>query len=268
MAEAKLKLWELLVQRNLVSTRQQAEALIMAGRVKLAGRITAKAGQLVSLGAKVGITPGKPFAGRGGYKLAHALDRFGIVVQNRICADVGCSVGGFTDVLLQRGALRIYAIDVGYGELAWKLRQNPRVVVMERTNARLLDKLAEAVSFVSIDVSFISLRLILPKVKQWLDSGAVDIVALIKPQFEAPRGMVDEGGIVRSANSRLEVLREVLSWCVSNRLNPVALERSPIQGIEGNVEYLSWLKPGEQKDVDIEALIDPLFMEEDTSARS
>ncbi len=156
-----------------------------------------------------------PYVSRGGFKLAGALQAFGLDVTGRTCVDVGACTGGFTDVLLQNGAARVYAIDVGYGQLDWKLRQDPRVVVMERTNARYLESLPEAVSFVSIDVSFISLKLILPAVKKWITPDA-DIVALIKPQFEAGRKQVGKGGIVKDPAVHGQVLTDLLTWSQEN----------------------------------------------------
>ena len=196
----KERLDKLLVARGLVTTRAKAQGLIMAGEVLVAGQRVDKPGTAVALNADIELITPLPYVGRGGYKLAGALESFGLDVIGRICADVGACTGGFTDVLLQKGAARVYAIDVGYGQLDWKLRQDARVVVMERTNARYVESLPEAVSFVSIDVSFISLKLILPAVKKWLAPEA-DIVALIKPQFEAGPEQVGKGGIVRDTAS-------------------------------------------------------------------
>ena len=184
-----------------------------------------------------------PYVGRGGFKLAGALTRFGLAVNGRTCADVGACTGGFTDVLLQQGAARVYAIDVGYGQLDWKLRQDKRVVVMERTNARYLEALPETVSFVCIDVSFISLRLILPAVQQWLTSEA-DVVALIKPQFEAGPDQVGKGGIVKDTAVHQQVLQEILTWSREHGFVPRGLMRSPVTGTDGNVEFLVWLRLG------------------------
>jgi 23S rRNA (cytidine1920-2'-O)/16S rRNA (cytidine1409-2'-O)-methyltransferase len=184
-----------------------------------------------------------PFVSRGGYKLAGALDRFDLDVTGLVCADVGACTGGFTDVLLQRGAKRVYAIDVGYGQLDWNLRQDVRVVVMERTNVRYLDQLPQTVEFVSIDVSFISLKLILPAVKKWL-TGDGNIVALIKPQFEAGPRQVGRGGVVKDMSVHRDVLEEILNWASKNDLAPQDLIRSPIKGAGGNVEFLVYLRRG------------------------
>jgi 23S rRNA (cytidine1920-2'-O)/16S rRNA (cytidine1409-2'-O)-methyltransferase len=181
--------------------------------------------------------------GRGGFKLAAALDAFRIDATGRIAADVGACTGGFTDVLLQRGAAKVFAIDVGYGQLDWSLRQDERVVVMERTNARYLEALDEPVNFVCMDLSFISLRLVLPAVQKWLLSQA-DIVALIKPQFEAGPEQVGKGGIVRDTAVHKQVVADILTWAAEHHLHPRDVIRSPITGGDGNVEFLIWLQVG------------------------
>ncbi|MEJ2749744.1 MAG: TlyA family RNA methyltransferase, partial [Anaerolineae bacterium] len=178
MAKNKERLDKLLVARDLTSTRSKAQGLILAGEVLVDGVQVDKPGTAVSLDAEITLKSPLPFVGRGGFKLAGALTEFGMGVNGRVCADVGACTGGFTDVLLQNGAARVYAIDVGYGQLDWKLRNDERVIVMERTNARYVEELAEPVSFVCIDVSFISLKLILPAVQNWLAAQA-DVVALI-----------------------------------------------------------------------------------------
>ncbi len=251
MAQKKERLDKLLVDRGLVSTRSQAKGLIMAGEVLVDGQRVDKPGTSILLGADVQLIAPMPFVSRGGFKLAGALQVFGLDVTGRTCADVGACTGGFTDVLLQNGAARVFAIDVGYGQLGWKLRQDPRVIVMERTNARYLDSLPEVVSFVSIDVSFISLKLILPAVKQWISPDA-DIVALIKPQFEAGRKQVGKGGIVKDPSVHRQVLSDLLTWSLENDLAPLGLTRSPIQGAEGNIEFLVWLRPGGQVEEEID----------------
>jgi 23S rRNA (cytidine1920-2'-O)/16S rRNA (cytidine1409-2'-O)-methyltransferase len=256
----KERLDKLLVDRGLVSTRSQAKGLIMAGEVLVDGQRVDKPGTAVSLEADVQLIAPMPYVSRGGFKLAGALQVFGLDVTGRACADVGACTGGFTDVLLQNGAARVYAIDVGYGQLGWKLRQDPRVVVLERTNARYLESLPETVGFVSIDVSFISLKLILPAVKKWLNSDA-DIVALIKPQFEAGRKQVGKGGIVKDPAVHRQVLTDLLNWSEENDLAPLGLTRSAIQGAEGNVEFLVWLRPGGQKMEDMTAVITNILPE-------
>lgn len=245
MAKKKERLDKLLVERGLVTSRSKAQGVILAGEVLVEGQRIDKPGTAVPLGAAIELKTPMPYVGRGGYKLAGALDAFDIDVNGRVCADVGACTGGFTDVLLQRGAAKVFAIDVGYGQLDWKLRQDERVVVLERTNARYLTELGEKVDFVSIDVSFISLRHILPAVKHWLSPEA-DIVALIKPQFEAGPKQVGKGGVVKDVNVHREVLLNVWQWCTAHNLAAQGLIRSPVTGAEGNVEFLIWLRPSGQ----------------------
>jgi 23S rRNA (cytidine1920-2'-O)/16S rRNA (cytidine1409-2'-O)-methyltransferase len=251
----------LLVERGLAPTRSKAQALIMAGEVLVGEHQADKPGTKLPVDADIALVEPLPYVGRGGYKLAEALDAFGIDVTGRICADVGASTGGFTDVLLQRGAKRVYAIDVGYGQLAWKLRNHPQVIVMERTNARYLTELEEPVSFVSIDVSFISLKLILPVVRQWLamdrETGP-DIVALIKPQFEAGRQQVGKVGVVKEPAVHRAVLADILVWAAQLGLPPAGLIHSPIRGPSGNIEFLAWFRPGADLNFAVEATIDDL----------
>lgn len=244
MSAKKERLDKLMVARGLTPTRAKAQALILAGEVLVDGVPVDRAGTAVALTATIELKTPMPYVGRGGFKLAAALSQFQISVVARVCADVGACTGGFTDVLLQQGAGRVYAIDVGYGQLDWKLRQDERVVVMERTNARYLDSLPEPVSFVSIDVSFISLRLILPAVQRWL-TVAGDVVALVKPQFEAGPEFVGKGGIVRETAVHQQVLREIIGWCRHNGFAPMGLMRSPLTGADGNIEFLLWLRLGE-----------------------
>ena len=258
MAKKKERLDKLLVDRGLVSTRSQAKGLIMAGEVLVEGQRVDKPGTAVLKDADLQIIAPMPYVSRGGFKLAGALQVFDLHVAGRICVDVGACTGGFTDVLLQRGAARVYAVDVGYGQLEWKLRQDPRVVVMERTNARYLESLPESAGFVSIDVSFISLKLILPAVQQWV-LPAADIVALIKPQFEAGRKQVGKGGIIKDPQVHRQVLLDLLNWSEENGFSTVGLTRSPIQGAEGNIEFLVWLRPGGQKTADMMELIDAVL---------
>lgn len=245
MAKEKERLDVLLVERGLVETRARARAYIMAGEVTVDGERVDKAGTAVSRHATIELKAPMPYVSRGGYKLAGALDSFGVRIEGRVCADVGACTGGFTDVLLQRGAARVYAIDVGQGQLDWKLRQNERVVVMERTNARYLDALAEPADLVVIDVSFISLKLILPAVQKWLTPFA-DVIALIKPQFEAGPESVGKGGIIRDPEVHRAVLTDLLGWSVSEGWCVSGLVPSSIQGADGNIEYLAWLQRGGQ----------------------
>lgn len=221
MPKGKERLDKLLVQRGLAPTRSKAQAIIMAGEVRVDGETADKPGMAVPLTAAIEVTAPLPYVSRGGYKLAAALAAFGLDVSGRVCADVGACTGGFTDVLLQAGAARVYAVDVGYGQLDWRLRQDARVVVMERTNARYVEALAEAVSLAVIDVSFISLRLILPAVQGWLTPQA-DVVALIKPQFEAGREQVGKGGVVKDTAVHRQVLQDVLAEATASGWSPEA----------------------------------------------
>lgn len=227
----------LLVERRLAATPQEAAALLMAGKVTVDDRRVTTPGTRVDADARIRVRGGKPYASRGGHKLAAALDAFGVLPAGRVCADVGASTGGFTDVLLQRGAAKVYAIDVAYGDLAWKLRQDPRVVVMERTNARHLQRLPEPVSLVTVDVSFISLTQILPAVLGWL-TPAADIVPLVKPQFEAPREAVERGGVVRDPAVHADVLATIIRWCRAHNLFVCRAIPSPLLGPAGNREFL------------------------------
>jgi 23S rRNA (cytidine1920-2'-O)/16S rRNA (cytidine1409-2'-O)-methyltransferase len=247
----KQRLDVLLVARGLTPSREQAQGAIMAGEVYVDGKRVDKAGMLVPDGAELELRGGMPYVSRGGYKLAAALDRFHIDVQAKVCTDIGASTGGFTDVLLQRGAAKVYAIDVGYGQLDWKLRSDPRVVVMERTNIRSIVRLPELLSFACVDVAFISLRLVLPVVKSLLASpgaGSAEdpaAVALIKPQFEAGKAQVGKGGVVRDPNVHRAVLETTLQFCAKNGWAVKGLIVSPIKGPAGNIEFLAHLTPVE-----------------------
>lgn len=257
MAKSKERLDKLLVEREMVNSRSRSQRMIMAGEVLVSGVKAVKPGMIVSRDADIELIPKREYVSRGGYKLAAALDNFSVSVEGKICADVGACTGGFTDVLLQRKANHVYAIDVGYGQLDWNLRQDERVSIMERTNARYLNSLPESVEFVSIDVSFISLRKILPSVKKWLVSDG-DVIVLIKPQFEAGRDAVGKGGIVRDPKVHRSVLSGILNWCLNNEFSPLGLMESPITGSEGNREFLAWLRMGAQSNFDIICEIESL----------
>jgi 23S rRNA (cytidine1920-2'-O)/16S rRNA (cytidine1409-2'-O)-methyltransferase len=234
-----------LVTDGLVASRERARALILAGRVRVSGEVVSKAGASVPEGSAVEIIePDFPWVGRGGVKLAHALETFGIDVAGREALDIGASTGGFTDVLLQRGARRVVALDVGHGQLDWRLREDPRVVVLERRNARQLEPawLPAPVGIVTIDVSFISLRLIMPVLPPVLAPGA-DIVALVKPQFEAGRHEVGKGGLVTDPAVHDAVLARVTESAASCGLARVAMTPSPITGAAGNREFLVHFVP-------------------------
>ena len=253
---------ERLLRQGLAETRSQARALIMAGRVWLGDQRIDKPGQLVPQDAELSLTRLPRFVSRGGEKLDHALRVFGVEVSGLVCADFGASTGGFTDCLLQRGALRVYAIDVGYGQLADRLRRDPRVVVMERTNARYLQELPEAIDLVTIDVSFISLRLVLPAARRVLRPGGL-VIALIKPQFEAGRRQVGKGGIVRDSAVHRRVLETVLATANELGFASEALLRSPVRGAEGNIEFLALLRLGGSVDSESsERLMDSVLAEE------
>lgn len=231
----------LMVELEMAASRTEAQRLVMAGEVTVDGQLVAKPGTLVPTNARIDIAERLPYASRGGLKLEAALDAFDISVRGLVAADVGASTGGFTDCLLQRGARRVYAIDVGYGQLAWTLRQDERVVVMERTNARHLESLPEPIHMATADVSFISLTLVLPRIRTWLTPDGI-VLPLIKPQFEAGKRRVGKGGVVRDPQVHREVLQRILEWAAQNGLPPGGLIRSPITGPAGNVEFLALLR--------------------------
>jgi 23S rRNA (cytidine1920-2'-O)/16S rRNA (cytidine1409-2'-O)-methyltransferase len=238
------RLDQVVVGRGLAPSRERARALILAGQVAVDGRTVTKAGTAVDVDAPVAlVAPDHPYVGRGGLKLAHALDTFRIPVAGRETLDIGASTGGFTDVLLQRGAARVVALDVGHGQLDWRLRNDPRVVVIERLNARTLTPgdLPGPVDIVTIDVSFISLRQIFPVIPSLLRPSA-DVVALVKPQFEAGRSEV-RSGVVRDPTLHARVLEEVAAAAAEVGLTRVAATPSPITGQKGNVEFLLHLRP-------------------------
>jgi 23S rRNA (cytidine1920-2'-O)/16S rRNA (cytidine1409-2'-O)-methyltransferase len=263
---AKTRLDQLVHARGLTASREQARRLIMAGEVLVDGQVVDRPSAAVTDAVRVEVKARPRFVSRGGEKLEAALERFGLDVAGRVCADLGASTGGFTDALLQRGAARVYAIDVGHGILDYRLRIDPRVVVMEKTNARYLTALPEPVHLVTIDASFISLKLLLPMARGWLATASLplpdtnyqlpSIVALIKPQFEAGRQQVGKGGIVKDPAVHRQVLADTLAWATANGLPPAGLMRSPIKGAEGNVEFLVWLQPGDEPDFDAPAAID------------
>ena len=232
----------LLVERGLAESRERAQALIMAGNVFTPTGRVAKPGSLLASDVEVEVRGRLPYVSRGGTKLAHALDEFGIDPSGLVALDVGASTGGFTDCLLQRGASRVYAVDVGHGQLAYTLRQDPRVVSFEKLNARLPFPLPEAVDLLVIDVSFISLTLALPQPLTHLRPGSA-VVALIKPQFEARRGEVGRGGVIRNDDLREDILMRVEQW-LSARDDVELLNTidSPITGDAGNREYLVLLR--------------------------
>ncbi len=238
---AKHRIDLLLVERGLAETRTRARALLMAGRVTADGRRMDKAGAMVEDGTALEVKAGPHYVGRGGIKLAHALQEFTLSASGTTALDVGASTGGFTDCLLQYGAHRVYALDVGYGQLDQRLRQDHRVVVMERTNARHPFQLPEAVDLVTVDVSFISLRLVLPPVAEQLRPGG-RIIALVKPQFEAERRQVGRKGVISDPNVHAAVLARIINWAINSGLRLRGLTPSPILGDEGNREFFLLLE--------------------------
>jgi 23S rRNA (cytidine1920-2'-O)/16S rRNA (cytidine1409-2'-O)-methyltransferase len=242
--ELKVRLDQLIVDKGLAPSRERARALILAGQVSVDGRPVTKAGTQIVTDADVTlIAPDHPYVGRGGLKLAHALDAFGIVVAGRDALDIGASTGGFTDVLLKRGAASVVALDVGHGQIDWTLRNDPRVVVIEKFNARHLTPtdLPGPVDLVVIDVSFISLRQILPVVPPILRTGG-DVIALVKPQFEAGRAEARKG-VVRDAAVQARVIEDIRVAAREVGLTPVSSVPSPITGAKGNQEFLLHLRP-------------------------
>jgi 23S rRNA (cytidine1920-2'-O)/16S rRNA (cytidine1409-2'-O)-methyltransferase len=242
----KERLDQLLVQRGLTESREQARRLIRAGGVLAGGQLASKPGHTFDAGIEICLKEQPRFVSRGGEKLEAAFASFGLAVEGCVCVDVGASTGGFTDCLLQHGAARVYAVDVGRGQLHWKLRNDARVVVMEKCNARYLQAgdIPEAFQVIVSDVSFISLTKVLPPVVSMLDAGG-DVVALIKPQFEAGREQVGKGGVVRDEKIRLEVVANIRSFCEDElQLICKGIEESPVRGPAGNVEFVSyWKKP-------------------------
>jgi 23S rRNA (cytidine1920-2'-O)/16S rRNA (cytidine1409-2'-O)-methyltransferase len=260
----KTRLDHLLVQRGLADNHSQAQALVLAGQVQVNGQPASKPGSRVPADVRVTVRQRLPYVSRGGIKLEAALDNFHLSVKGAICADVGASTGGFTDCLLQRGAARVYAIDVGYGQLAWKLRQDERVVVMERTNARYLESLPEPVRIVTLDASFISLKLLFPAVVGWVALDA-DVIPLIKPQFEAEREQVGKKGVVRDPAVHSRVLEKVAGYATAHGFAVRGLLRSPIPGPAGNVEFLMHLRRGTSgHDLDLPAAIARCVVDQDT----
>lgn len=233
----RVRLDQLLVDRDLARSRSQAQALILAGQVRIGAETPTKAGDLVPETSEIRVIAPPRFVSRGGEKLDHALTAFGIEVTGRVCTDFGASTGGFTDCLLQRGAARVYAIDVGYGQLDYRLRRDARVVVMDRTNARFVTTLPEPVALSVIDVSFISLALVLPNALA-ITEPAGRIIALVKPQFEAGKAAVGRGGVVRDPETHRAVLQSVASAAANLGLRLDGLTASPLRGPAGNVEFL------------------------------
>ena len=248
---SKVRLDVEMVRRGLSPSRERARAEIMAGEVRVNGIRAEKAGQEITENAEITVVSAAiPFVSRGGLKLDKAVKVFPIDLHDRVCADIGASTGGFTDVMLQNGANHVYAIDVGYGQLDWSLRNDPRVTVMERTNARNMtpEWFSMPISFASIDVSFISLRLILPPLWNCLPEGG-EVVALIKPQFEAGRGEVGKNGVVRELKIHERVCREIMEFADDVGFTVKGLSYSPITGPKGNIEFLLYIQKCSPKNI-------------------
>ena len=256
----KTRLDVLLTERGLLDSRQKAQATIMSGIVFVNGQRVDKVGTAVSNDALIEIRGTTlPYVSRGGLKLEKAMQTFPLTLTGKICADIGASTGGFTDCMLQNGAKKVYDVDVGYGQLDWKLRNDARVVCMERTNARYLthEEIPEELDFASVDVSFISLKLIFPALYGLLREGG-EIACLIKPQFEAGREKVGKKGVVRDPAVHLEVLEHFLIHAKENHFTVLGITYSPIRGPEGNIEYLGFLRKSEEPDaaVDLQAIVE------------
>lgn len=256
----KVRLDVLLVEKGLQESRQKAQAIIMSGMVYVNNQKADKPGTAVAEDAAVEIRGGAlRYVSRGGLKLEKAMAVWPIALDGAVCMDVGASTGGFTDCMLQNGAAKVYAVDVGYGQLAWKLRSDERVVCLERTNARYLSHeiIPEEPDFSSVDVSFISLKLILPAIAAVLRPGG-HVVCLIKPQFEAGREKVGKKGVVRDASVHREVLEHFIDHAKESGFTVLGLTYSPIRGPEGNIEYLGYLElsPGEERSFDLAALVE------------
>lgn len=256
----KIRLDQYLVQNGLVQSRERAKALIMAGVVFVNQQKVDKAGEMIKEDAVVEVRGHDiGYVSRGGLKLEKAMKCFPLTPNGKVCMDIGASTGGFTDCMLQNGATKVYAVDVGYGQLDWKLRSDERVVCMERTNARYLDRdqIPDELDFASIDVSFISLKLILPAVHRVLKAGG-HVACLIKPQFEAGREKVGKKGVVRDPDVHLEVLENFLTHAKDSGFTVLDITFSPIRGPEGNIEYLGYLESGDwvEKTFDLQGLVE------------
>lgn len=256
----------MLVKRNLAESREKAKAVIMSGSVFVDGQREDKAGSTFPEDVTIEVRGHTlPYVSRGGLKLEKALKQFDVSVNGKVCTDVGSSTGGFTDCMLQNGAVKVFAIDVGRGQLDWKLRQDPRVVCMEKTNIRYVtpEDIGEPVAFSSIDVSFISLTKVLMPIRDYLTKDG-EIVALIKPQFEAGREKVGKKGVVREKSTHIEVIQKVAEYALSIGFDVLELEYSPIKGPEGNIEYLIHLKKngeetGRSADIEVSSVVDCAF---------
>lgn len=239
----KTRLDKLLFEKGLVESRERARAAIMEGNVQVNGVVVDKAGSLVKPDAQIEVLYKMPYVSRGGLKLEQAIKEFNINVSGKRAMDVGASTGGFTDCLLQNGAMKVIAVDVGYGQFSWSLRQDERVVLIEKTNIRYLpnDIIPFKLDIITIDVSFISLLKVIPKILEFLKPTG-EVVALIKPQFEAERKDIGKGGVVKDEKKRLEIVENIKSELIEMKLDVIGVTESPIKGPKGNVEYLIYFK--------------------------
>ncbi len=254
----KKRLDVLLVEKGLSESREKAKALIMAGNVYVNGQKCEKAGTSIDETAEIRIAEELRYVSRGGLKLEKTIKKYGLSLDGCICADIGASTGGFTDCMLQHGASKVYAVDVGYGQLAWSLRNDPRVVCLERTNARYLSEetIPDALDFFSMDVSFISVKLILPAVFALLRDGGEGVI-LIKPQFEAGKSKVGKNGVIRDRAVHLEVVSDVIHSLIDMGFGILALDFSPIKGPKGNIEFLAYVKKGsDSNNFDIQTVVE------------
>ncbi len=255
----KVRLDQLVFERGYTESRERAKTTIMSGYVYVNGQKADKPGMPVAEDAEIEVREKIPFVSRGGYKLDKALKVFPVDPEDKICIDCGASTGGFTDVLLQHGAKKVYSVDVGYGQLAWQLRQDERVVNMERTNLRYItqEQIPEVLDLAVMDVSFISIRMVLPSVKNLLKDGA-DIICLIKPQFEAGRDEVGKKGVVRDEKIHERVISGIIDFAPEIGLTVMGLDFSPIKGPEGNIEYICHMKnrAGENAPIDVAAVVE------------
>lgn len=268
MAGKKERLDVLLVEKNIISSREKAKACIMEGKVYVDGQKVDKAGEKVSIDADIEYRGDTlKYVSRGGLKLEKAMKEYDISLENKVCMDIGASTGGFTDCMLQNGACKVFSVDVGYGQFAWKLRTDDRVVCMERTNIRYVtpDDIGELLDFASIDVSFISLKKIMPATLNLLKENG-EVVALIKPQFEAGREKVGKKGVVREIETHKEVVYGIVDYLLEQDLNILGVNYSPIKGPEGNREYLVYFtkdkdKMSQFKREDVESVVEASHIE-------
>ena len=257
----KKRLDVLLVEQGLADSREKAKAIIMSGIVYVDNNKEDKAGTIFEETARIEVRGNTlKYVSRGGLKLEKAMNNFGVTLEGKVCMDVGASTGGFTDCMLQNGAVKVYSVDVGHGQLAWKLRNDERVVCMEKTNIRYVtpDDIDDVIEFASIDVSFISLTKVLPAVRELMTPGG-EIVCLIKPQFEAGREKVGKKGVVRELSTHIEVVQMIVDYARANGFSTLHLSYSPIKGPEGNIEYLLHITKDESREneeFDIRALVE------------